>query len=95
VPSHGALLLDAPLHAQQRGNGLDAVVPGGHQARVVHDLDARGEARIILGVDADLRPRSQVREHRRHQLAGGALSLHECHDSIRERGCRHVRRIVS
>ena len=84
-PAFGAPGLGAARDPQQRGNRLDAVVPGESQVSIVeHPAGLGGECRIVLRDDRQACSLLQVLQHRDHELARRAVALDDRHQPLRQ-----------
>src|SRR5439155_6737063 len=73
------------LHAEERRNGLDAVMPGELELAIVDDPRSGRKRGVILADDGELRVASEPLEHRRYRNARRAVVLDEGDEAGRKR----------
>ncbi len=93
-PALDALDGPAGFDLEQRGDGVDVVVPRQGEVGVVqHPVGIGGEPWVVLGDDAEPGGVREFGEHGRHQHAGGAVVLDHGDEAIgQRRHCRCCRR---
>ena len=85
VPPLQAGRLHAPVQAEQRGHGIDAQEVRAGQVGVVHGAgQAVRERRVVLGEHRAPVLAGEGGHHLRHHGAGGAVTLEDRHQAVRQ-----------